>query len=218
MKKNFCIIFIYIALVNPIIAQHCAPITKTVLREISVIRIDSLLNFQFEFEKSGGQIKEAYQVYLLAYLEKNKNDVFKEEKNANGWRLKQLVNIYNQNTTVILKRSIIKQSVKYDKTAEATIYGYSESLKIKEIFKKIIVCGKLKNENNCWGEFKLAVFIPFLDDEKHSIDQPLPKDAHECNYEGRSFLILQELNYTFKIYSDGSNKSEEKFFIIPIKE
>jgi hypothetical protein len=217
MKRVSFIIFICNVIASSVAAQHCAPITKTALNEVSVIRIDSSLKIQFEFVKNGGQIKDAYQVYLLAYLKKDKNDVFEEEQKA-SFRKKQLVNIYNQNTTIILKKDIIKQAVRYDKAAEGTIYGFSGTIKIIEIAKKVVKHGNFMKENNYWGEFKIAVFIPFLDDKEHSVDQRLPKDTHECNYQGRSFLILQELNHTFKIYSEDTNNSDKKFYIVPLKE
>ncbi|NJO90310.1 MAG: hypothetical protein HC831_16220 [Chloroflexia bacterium] len=80
VKKILFIFFIFNVFVCSTNGQHCAPITKTDLNEVSVVRVDSSLKFQFEFVKSGGQIKEAYQVYFLAYFEKDKDAVFKEEK------------------------------------------------------------------------------------------------------------------------------------------
>lgn len=213
MKRVVIIFFLKVLFIFFSVSQHCAPITKTILNEVSISRVNNSLNFQFEFIKNGGQIKDAYQLYLIAYLEKNKSKVFKEsQKASNG---KHLMNIYNEATTVILNRDIIKQSLRYDKIAGGTIYGYAASLNLKDISKKIILHGNFKKQDDFLGKFKVAVFIPFLDDKEYSVDLlQLPNDTHECNYDGRSALILQELDYTFKIYTRNDDNTKESYFII----
>jgi hypothetical protein len=40
---------------------------------------------------------------------------------------------------------------------------------------------------------RLAVFIPFLEDETYSNLDGLPRDRHECNYAGEAALLFETL-------------------------
>src|SRR4051794_22555604 len=55
-----------------------------------------------------------------------------------------------------------------------------------------------------WGSFKdrfrLAVFIPFLEDRSYSVLDDLPEDKHECNYARERALLFQPLPYAFSIH------------------
>src|SRR4051794_18567220 len=58
-------------------AQHCPPIVESYLSRVSIKHDveDRALDLKLEYSKNGGQPKPKYQVYLLAYLEKNAHRV-----------------------------------------------------------------------------------------------------------------------------------------------
>jgi len=79
---------------------------------------------------------------------------------------------------------------------------------ISELAKKIIAGLKLTAGSDStivggWGnyneKFKIAVFVPLLDDSINSTSNLLPVDKHECNYDKLPYLLYQPLPYTFEI-------------------
>jgi len=200
MKKITSLLVFLTTISLNIYSQHCAPIDKTIPSEISVIRMENSLNFQFEFAKNGGQIKKAYQIYFIGYLDKNKEQVFEEQKKEELMH-KQLVNIFNKSICVILRKDIITLAERYDKTDQASIYSYSTNISFDHFAKAMIEHGGFKEEDRFWGQFKIAVFIPFLDLKEYSTDVRLPEYTHECNYDGRSALLFQDFPYLFKLHS-----------------
>src|SRR5438067_888561 len=60
-------------LVGPAQAQHCASIYESYLSQISLKHDPSgrALDLKLDYTKRGGALNEKYQIYLLAYLEKN---------------------------------------------------------------------------------------------------------------------------------------------------
>ena len=79
---------------------------------------------------------------------------------------------------------------------------------MNELARKVIDLGHLTDKDReapgGWGYFKdrfrLAVFVPFLEDRTYSVLDSLPKDKHECNYTRRRALLFQQLPYAFSIH------------------
>ncbi len=216
MKKSLTLLILCSFIAPGIYSQHCAPIDLLALDKILVERTDSNLRFQFEFLKNGGQTKEAYQVYIIAYLKENKDKItiekFDEDINHN-----RLI-LVEGNLSSIIKKDIIKLGM-YSKQKGGYVYSYSSLIGMNKITEQVISQSKFEKKGNYQGEFKVAVFIPFLVDTSYSTDKRLPKDTHECNYAGRSALIFQELDYTFRIYSESKNdKAAINYLIRPIKK
>jgi len=51
------------------VAQHCAPITESYLSRTTIEHVPNGIAFEATYSKTGGQAKEAYQAYLLAYAD-----------------------------------------------------------------------------------------------------------------------------------------------------
>ena len=52
-------------------AQHCAPIVESYLGEISVKHVGHDISVRVAYAKNGGRPHEAYQAYLVAYLDRD---------------------------------------------------------------------------------------------------------------------------------------------------
>ncbi len=113
------------------------------------------MNFQFEFVKNGGQIKRAYQIYFIGYLDKDKEKVF-EEQEKGDFNRKHLVNIIDKSVCVILNKDIIKLADRYDKADHASIYSYSANIGFNTLTKAMIRHAGFKKEEGFIGEFKIV--------------------------------------------------------------
>ena len=172
-------------------AQHCAPIVESYLSEISVKHVDESVAVRVEYTKNGGQPKARYQAYLLAYLEKNRAEVPAALPKP----------VINQDVAVILHTQLIERNQK-------GLYDMVVRLNRDELARKMIKQGRLTNQDRTnyggWGQYndkiRLAVFIPFLEDQQYSNLKGLPEDKHECNYSGERALLFQELPYSFSIH------------------
>ena len=215
MIKLFSLLFLTLVIAADSYSQHCAPIDKTIITEISTIRLENSLNFQFEFVKNGGQIKKAYQIYFIGYLDKNKEKVFEEEEKGD-LNQRHLVNVFDKSSCIIIKKDIIKLADRYDHNDTASIYSYSTNIEFENLSRAMIDHTGFKESEGFLGEFRIVVFIPFLDAKEFSDDLRLQEYTHECNYERSSALIFQSLPYRFEIYlRDEYEKKLGDYYIAP---
>ena len=167
---------------NDVLGQHCAPIVESYLSGASVKRNKAGIEFQYTYTKTGGQTKDAFQAYVLAYTDANAKEV--EKLTPQKAIEKGLAKIVH---TQLAKRT------------ESGTYGIKYSLGTKEFTAKMLEAKLIDKSRTAdtggWKSFDddlhLAVFIPFLDDKKYSVLEDLPDDTHECNYRGDAALLFQ---------------------------
>ncbi|MEN8123302.1 MAG: hypothetical protein ABFS35_23395 [Bacteroidota bacterium] len=189
-KNILSIMFVFFSM-ELMIGQHCAPIIESWLSEINIKHKDKKLNIDIEYSKTGGQQKKAYQIYLIAYLEKNEQKVLNRPLN----------NSQNDSLSIILKTDIIART-------ETGIYPYNYNFDVNKMVEKLKRANLLKERDKeihgGYGrfkeKFKLIVFIPFLEDKNYSTHISLPEDKHECNYAGKKALLFTPLPYSFSIH------------------
>ena len=206
MRKVFAIMLI-LFFGEQMFGQHCAPIIESWLSQISVHHESKSLNIELEYSKRGGQIKKAYQIYVIAYLEKDEETVLNESFN----------NLKNDSLSTILTTDIISRT-------EKGTYQYNYSIDVNKLTKLLIKTKLLKEIDkisyggygNYKNKFKLIVFIPFLEDKKYSTSWKLQQDKHECNYASHKSLLYQPLPYSFSIHygiMQGRNLGQGNFYI-----
>ncbi len=178
-------------------AQHCAPITESYLSEISVKRIEDGIELKFEYIKDGGQIKEAYQAYLIVYSDSNSNKIAKlSPQQAIDAKLLTIID------TQLIKRN---KEGSYEFEYELNTSKFSETLIKSERFARV------------YNHIRIAVFIPFLHDKKYSIIAGLPEDKHECNPRGGSALIFDTIPQKLYMYFGPSQAERlKKLYIMKI--
>ena len=174
-------------------AQHCPPIVESYLSQVSLQHdaTDQALDLKLEYSKNGGQPKLKYQVYLLAYLEKNAHRV--PAPLPEDLIDKQVVRVVH---TQAIERN------------DGGTYELEWHPNTNELAKALIEIGRFTEKDQespgGWGSFKdkfrLAVFIPFLEDRTYAILDGLPEDKHECNYTAERALLFQPLPYALSIH------------------
>ena len=174
-------------------AQHCAPIVESYLSQISIgpNKKRTALELEVEYAKVGGRRHPSYQIYLLAYLAKNEDQV----------PAPLPADFIDTKVVCVLHTEAIQQSKDGN-------YDFRVRLDMTELAQKIIELGHLTDADRAdpggWGSyndsFRLAIFIPFLDDSTYSVVDSLPEDRHECNYLRRRELLFQQLPYSFTIH------------------
>ena len=173
------------------IAQHCPPIVESYLSEISVKQKEGAIAIRMEYAKNGGQLKKKYQAYVVAYLERDREDVPAAAPKP----------VLDPKVALTLHSQLIERDSKGR-------YGMKLELDHNEFAKRIIEHGKLAEDDRTnyggWGQYndriRIAVFIPFLEDKAYSDLEGLPEDKHECNYSGERALLFQELPYALSIH------------------
>jgi hypothetical protein len=164
---------------------------ESYLSEISVKHADESIAVRVEYTKNGGQPRTRYQAYLLAYLAKNKAEVPSAPPKP----------VINQDVVVILHTQQIERN-------QRGRYDMEVRLNRDEFAKKMIKHGQLAEKDRTnyggWGQYndkiRIAVFIPFLEDQQYSNLKGLPEDKHECNYSHERALLFQELPYSFSMH------------------
>lgn len=165
-------------------AQHCPPIVESYLSQTQVKRTDEGLQLSLRYCKTGGQRMAAYQAYIVAYSDKNSDKVF--EITPQEAISKKLVTIVH--TQLATRNADGEYEIEYKfNTQQFT------QLLLKE--KQISVDAIL--DAGGWKCFdspiRLAVFIPFLEDQEYSRIEGLPEKKHECNYADESALYFDSL-------------------------
>lgn len=190
---RLAVLFCFVNMVTAAEAQHCAPIVESYLSEISIKHNEErqALDLTVEYSKAGGRPMSKYQIYLLAYLAKDDDHVpaplpaaFIDER---------------------VVRVLHTEAIERNKDGN---YDLRLRLNMNELAQKIIELGRLTEEDRVnhggWGSFKdkfrLAVFVPFLEDSTYSVLDSLPEDKHECNYLDDRALLFQPLPYSFSIH------------------
>lgn len=165
-----------------VLAQHCPPIVESYLSECSVKRSESGLTFAFSYQKSGGQPKQAYQIYVVAFADSITERVAKvppQQAIREG-----LITVVG---TQLMKRDRDGQyPVKYELDTEPFVQRMLKAQQLSNTRTSNVGGWQRYNDR-----LRLAVFIPFLDDEKYSNLDGLPRDKHECNYRGDSALLFE---------------------------
>lgn len=172
-------------------AQHCAPIYESYLSEISVKKSEETIRFRFEYMLQGGRGQNAYQAYVLAYLERDAARVPAPAPD----------DLIDPAAAVVLHTQRIQRNERGSFDLEFHIDG-------DELARKMIAHGRLtekdRTEHGGWGVYqervRIAVFVPFLEDRTYSVMDGLPEDRHECNYGGDRALLFQTLPYRMSIH------------------
>lgn len=172
-------------------AQHCAPIDESYLAKVELRHEQGSLHLRAEYAKSGGQIKDAYQAYVCAYLDRDAALVPAPAPKA----------LLETDKVLVLDTQIIRRN-------ERGTYDLDFVIPEDELAKKVIAHAKLGDADRSapggWGSYvpriQIAVFVPFLEDAKYSVLEGLPKDKHECNYENARALLFQTLPYRLRIH------------------
>ncbi len=200
---------ILLAMCQPVVAQHCAPIYESYLNEISLKRSEDGLEFRVQYTVRGGAGQDAYQAYVLAYLER---DAARVPAPSPG-------DYIGKSIALVLHTQLIKRN-------EEGVFDLEYQIDGNELAKKMIAHRRLTEndrvENGGWGVYRdrvrIAVFVPWLDDETYSVIEGLPEDRHCCNYSHASELLFQTLPYRLTIHF-GIVKAwrvEEGTFVIEI--
>ncbi|MFH1194060.1 MAG: hypothetical protein V1720_00025 [bacterium] len=191
-------------------SQHCCPICESYLGNISVAHYEDSLKINIQYCKLGGNPHgTAYQFYLIGYLAKNESKLLALDR--------ENITIYKH--SIVLQNKVIgadDNAVENSKIKESGIsfnhysYQFRDTIvfEINDLAKKIISSFEINGDSDStviggWGsyneKFKIAVFIPLLDDVINSTSNLLPEDKHECNYANLPYLLFQPLPYTFEI-------------------
>jgi hypothetical protein len=193
-------------------AQHCPPIEESYLSQVSIKHGtgDQALELKVEYSKTGGQPKEKYQVYLLAYL----------EKNADRVPAPSPAELIDKQVVCVVHTQAIERN-------DRGRYEFQRRLPMTELAKSIIQVGRLSEEGRedfgGWGRYKdrfrLAVFVPYLEDKTYSVLAELPAYKHECpagGGAGERSLLFQPLPYSLSIHfgaAHGDKLPEGAYYI-----
>ncbi len=178
------------------VAQHCAAISESYLSEISVKKSrgnlrHGELKFKLEYTMQGGHGQNAFQAYLLVYLERDATRVPAPAPK----------DVIDTNVALVLHTQLIKRN-------KDGTFDMEFQINEKELAKKMIahrrLTGKDRADFGDWGVYKdhlrIAVFVPWLEDKKYSVIDGLPKDRHCCNYGDARVLLFQTLPYRLSIH------------------
>jgi hypothetical protein len=172
------------------VGQHCPPIVESYVSGLGVKRTKNGIDFQFTYTKTGGQTKDAFQAYILAYPDSKTEAIEKLTPQ----------HAIESGLATIAHTCIAKTNGSGDYT-----FGYSldtETFVSAMLNRKLITKSRTTNAGG-WkaydGEIRLALFVPFLDDKKYSVLGELPDDKHECNYRGDSALLFQPITQKLSI-------------------
>lgn len=175
-------------------AQHCAPIVESYLSSTKLSRTPEGIALTIEYSKTGGRLHPAYQAYLLAYSDRDAEKISQltpQKAISDG-----LVTVID---TKLLKR------------IDSGEYQSVWRIDTEQFVQQMLTAGRISEERVAdvggWksfeGSLRLAIFIPFLDDQQFSTLDGLPEDRHECNYANDAALLFdplpQKLNVRFGI-------------------
>jgi hypothetical protein len=165
-------------------AQHCAPIAESYLSSVRLVRQTDGLSLSLDYTKTGGRQQQSYQAYLLAYPERLSAEL-------NGLTPQQAI---EQKLAKIVETRLLTR-------IEGGRYESQWELKTEPFVEQMATAGLISpdrvNQAGGWKSYqdpiRLAVFIPFLEDETYSNLDGLPRDRHECNYAGEAALLFETL-------------------------
>ncbi|MCR9245993.1 MAG: hypothetical protein NXI31_13255 [bacterium] len=174
-------------LTQPLLAQHCPPIYEAFLSAVTLKRAKTgKLNLAVDLTVNGGPGQKAYQAYVIAYLDRDAGKV----------PAPPTKDLLDPEFALVLHTQVIRQN-------DDGVFPLRLELEGDALAKKVIRHRKLGEKDRTayggWGIYKdrirLAVFVPFLDDEKYSVLDGLPEDRHYCNYDDDRALLFQQLPY-----------------------
>ena len=206
------VLFCVLSMVAAAEAQHCPPIEESYLSQVSIKHAagDRALEVKVEYSKTGGQTKEKYQMYLLAYL----------EKNADRVPAPSPADPIDKQIVCVLHTQAIERN-------DRGTYEFQRRLLMTELAKSVIELGRLTEKDRedfgGWGRYKdrvrLAVFVPYLEDKTYSVLAELPAYKHECptgEGAGKRSLLFQPLPYSLSIHfgaAHGARLPEGVYYI-----
>ena len=172
-------------------AQHCPPIADSYLSALSISRTKQKISFTANYMKTGGQAKDSYQVYVLAYSDSNAEEIMSSSAQTA---------IENSNVTV-LEKQLAKRN---DEGKFELAWELDSQAFVKMMVDDDRISNKRLTNNGGWERFnddiRLALFIPFLDDKEYSNIDGLPEDRHECNYMNESALLFEQLPHRLSVH------------------
>jgi hypothetical protein len=186
--------------VNLVNAQHCAPICESYFSVIKVGHNEESLRVELNYTKTGGRLKAKYQLYLFAFFERNKEAIF--------FSLPE--NIFNDSIATVLNTDVVELN--------EGDYRYQKSFQMDDLVSQLLKTthgdSTVSGADGFFPDnFSMGVFIPFLE-SSYSNNKYLPTDKHECNYDGRSFLLFQPLPYSFRIkFGSRLGHKIKKYFV-----
>lgn len=180
-----CLLSLFFSSTVQLQAQHCAPIVESYLSGTRIQRTEDGINLSFHYTKTGGQMKSAYQAYLLAYPGK----------------FYDAIEQASPQKALADKHALILQTV-LAKRNESGEYEFAFQLTTKTFVQQLLDANLIShNEVDDFGGWKrfaepirLAVFIPFLEDKEYSTLAKLPAEKHECNYSAAPALLFESLS------------------------
>ena len=205
--KSILSLLSLILITQLMLGQHTAPIIESYLSKISVVHDNENIKIDLEYSKTGGRVKKAFQIYLIAYLEKNETMVLNNSLN----------HLENDSLTVILSTELIKRN-------EKGSYNWEYSINTKKLVNTLITNSILEdNSKESFGGYgkyktrlKLIVFIPFLNDKKYSTSRKLQRDKQDGRYKNKQYLLFHSLPYLFEVHFgivQGKTLGEDNYYI-----
>ncbi|MEM7783266.1 MAG: hypothetical protein AAF939_04325 [Planctomycetota bacterium] len=211
LKTFFGLLLIQLSLsfCNVAVGQHCAPIGSSYLSKISFKSLrQGEISLEAEYLKTGGRRKESYQIYLLAYLEKDAASLPTPPKE--NQRARYGDELFSEEISFVLDTSIVKRD--FDGFYQ---YNFTKnSTELATLFETKLMAKIEKKIDGGWGRYeeqiRLAIFIPFLEDTRYANLKGLPEDRHECNYSNDRALLWQELPYRISVHFYESTLDDKK--------
>lgn len=191
MKRLLAILSLLLLACPDTPAQHCAPLYESYLTGISIRRHDGKVKLNVEHRINGGGGQDRFQAYVVAFFEKDEKRV---PAPAPG-------DLLDPGAAVVLHTQVVKRT-------EDGVFPLGFSIDEDALAKKMIAHGKLVKKDQevvgGWGSYKprfrLAIFVPLLDDRKYSVLKGLPRDRHFCNYTDERAMLFQTLPYRLSIH------------------
>ncbi len=189
------------------LAQHCAPIMESYLSELSVKADEKAFKLRGEYRKLGGQNKDKYQIYFLAYLDRDADKVPAAPPAAPPDEKKKPE--YTAPTLVLDPAQVLILHTQLIERNKEGGYPFEYQIELRELADRLLKqdliikegLSKSDKPGTFRGTLRVAVFIPFLEDTKFATLPGLPEDKHECNYTSAPALLYQQLPYTFGLNS-----------------
>lgn len=192
-----CLLLMAIAWVIPVPlwAQHCGPLTESYLEECTMKHREKNLLVRCTYHKVG-VTHPAYQAYLVAFLHRDQERLLAEQTKP----------------TIDLSKMLILNTKVIAENAEEQTYLYEASFSDAELIDKLKDWLATQDENplkapksGAMVDFRLALYIPYLEDTEHSNLEGLPGERHECNYRDEKGLLFQPLPTLLRLQRTSSS-------------
>jgi len=173
-----------------LLAQHCPPIVESYLKSVSIDRSDGDIAFEIDYKKTGGRPMESYQAYILAYSQSDYDRIA---------ALTPQEAIESKLATVVHTQLCERQQNGY--------YNIRWKLNTQSFVASMLKDSRLDEQQiddyGGWKSFtdriRIAIFVPFLDDETYSVVEGLPENKHECHSLGDS-LLFETLSHHLSVH------------------